>query len=389
MSDDKIKISWDDVQSAPEPSSPPSNPSQPRESWGQVSTVANQASTSGGSARTSLMYRAWFYLGLAGILAGLLAWGLQEAIKTSPRNATELRAQIESVAKDLEKQDPMWARMTEAEQLNRFKETYAGVTRKQSAFWMAIIAAAIAAGLGVVDGLVNRSPAQAARGLALGLMGGAIGGFIAGYLAQWLYASLLPTGTESNGLTAQQVFARAAGWAIAGCLACAPLGLAFMSVKRCVLAALGGLLGGLMGGLLFDLIGTSSATDNGSVSRFVGIVGIGVLSGLFISLAEEVAKSAWLKIEAGRLIGKQFIIYRNPTRLGAAATNEVYLFKDTSIAALHALIERRGRRLWIVDQQSSSGTRVNGKAVREQVLRHDDLIQIGETRLRFGERLQE
>jgi pSer/pThr/pTyr-binding forkhead associated (FHA) protein len=56
---------------------------------------------------------------------------------------------------------------------------------------------------------------------------------------------------------------------------------------------------------------------------------------------------------------------------------------------LHALIERRGRRLWLVDQQSSSGTRVNGKAVREQVLRHDDLIQIGETRLRFGERHQE
>jgi len=115
-------------------------------------------------------------------------------------------------------------------------------------------------------------------------------------------------------------------------------------------------------------------------------VSIGLFSGLLISLAEQIAKSAWVKIEAGRLVGKQFIIYKNPTRIGALPENEIYLFKDTTISPQHALIEQRAGGRFLKNVGAPNATRINGQIVNDQKLRNGDAIQIGETVLRYGER---
>ena len=347
MSDDeRIRISWDDLQDVPAdrgPSPPPLG--QSSESWGYV---APQPSVSRSSASGNLTNKAWFYLGVAGLLAGLVAWAGQELI----------------IARDVQFQSRVQVQI-------------------RMGFWFAFVGAVLAAGIGSAEGVVSRSGTQIARGVCLGLPVGAVGGFVAGFLAQGVYSELLSNGSGDID-TATVIFARSVAWALCGGVAAASFGATYLSGKRALLGLIGGLVGGLIGGVLFDVVAISTTSD--VISRFIGIVSIGAISGLVISIAEEVAKTAWVSIEAGRLVGKQFVIYKNPTRIGALPSNEIYLFKDTSVAPVHATIEQRAGAYFVVDQGSHTGVVVNGRAVREQRLRDGDQVQIGETLLRYGEK---
>lgn len=384
MSDDRIKISWDDIQAVPE--RPPVNeppPSAGRETWGHVGTSVG--GISGNQLHAGPIFnRAWFYLGVAGFLSGLLAWGVSEVVNPELHRQEATPAHVRQIEQQAAERTPNWKRLTPMEQVAVAMAMYASHVRLETGYWFAFIGAILAAGLGMAEGVVSRSGYQTLRGGALGLAAGALGGFLAGYFAQWLYASLQASQIPAPGISATQVLARSVGWALAGAMVGATFGLPHLSAKRAFLGIIGGLAGGLLGGMLFDFI--AQASNAGTVSRCIGISAIGCASGLLISVAEQVAKSAWLQIEAGRLIGKQFILYRNPTRIGAATSNEVYLFKDPSVAPEHARIERRGSRYFLIDNGSATGTRVNRAIIRDHQLRNGDAVQIGETILRYGER---
>ena len=62
------------------------------------------------------------------------------------------------------------------------------------------------------------------------------------------------------------------------------------------------------------------------------------MSGLFVGLVESLTKDAWLLMIVGPLKGKQFIVYKNPTRIGSSPKCEIYLFKDPAIDPFHATI---------------------------------------------------
>jgi hypothetical protein len=76
------------------------------------------------------------------------------------------------------------------------------------------------------------------------------------------------------------------------------------------------------------------------------------------------------------LDGQPYAILSSPTRVGRQADNDIVL-DDRRVSRHHAeMIERGGR--WVVrDRDSTNGTSVNGKVVKEAVLKPGDRISFG------------
>jgi hypothetical protein len=135
---------------------------------------------------------------------------------------------------------------------------------------------------------------------------------------------------------------------------------------------------------VFDPV--ASLTDNGVVSRLVAIAAIGLITGLGTGLIEMAAKSGWLRVLAGLIAGKQFVVYKNPTYIGSSPQCEVYLFKDVQIGPRHAAIHAVPGGYEIQDLGFPAGTFVNGRPVARTRLRNNDQIQIGGTTFQFQEK---
>jgi hypothetical protein len=81
--------------------------------------------------------------------------------------------------------------------------------------------------------------------------------------------------------------------------------------------------------------------------------------------------------------GQQRPIDQPRLRLGRYPNNEVVLDHST-VSAYHAeIVQRPDGRHEIVDRESRNGTRVNGALVRNQVLRHNDLVTLGAASLHY------
>lgn len=70
------------------------------------------------------------------------------------------------------------------------------------------------------------------------------------------------------------------------------------------------------------------------------------------------------------------------TRIGRDANNAVVL-DSVKVSRSHAEIDATRGAAVLVDLSSSNGTRVNGRKVRWQALKHRDLIALGDVELRF------
>src|SRR5581483_11491823 len=140
-------------------------------------------------------------------------------------------------------------------------------------------------------------------------------------------------------------------------------------------------VGGLVGGVLFDPIGSLSQT--GLVSRLLGFSVLGLAIGLFIGLVQELTKTAWLVVEAGRLRGRQFRLDANTITVGRAEENAVGLFGDQTVAPRHAVIEHRGQHYTVRNLAVQAGVFVNGARVESSELHDGDRVQIGGYELRF------
>lgn len=81
-------------------------------------------------------------------------------------------------------------------------------------------------------------------------------------------------------------------------------------------------------------------------------------------------------------IPKQITLQAGRTRIGRHANNTVVL-DSVKVSRSHAEIDATQGAAVLVDLGSSNGTRVNGCKVRWQVLKHRDLIALGDVALRF------
>jgi hypothetical protein len=268
-----------------------------------------------------------------------------------------------------------------------------------------IIAGLGALFVGCVEGLAGRNWTRAAIGGVIGLGIGFGGAFVLNFVAGILYSVtvllVMKVGDPPHG---QQYFTaddcNKIGylvWMVGRAVAWAPMGIAvglgpaihMRSKKLAFNGIVGGLLGAFLGGLLFNPLASIFPGDDAWISRGFGFTAIGLGAGVMIGLVENLAKTAWLYVQAGALAGKQFIIYKNPTVLGSSPKCEIYLFKDEAIEPKHAAIHVFGNRHEIEDLDTPAGTFVNGKKVTRQPLKSGDRIYVGETVLDFSERESE
>jgi hypothetical protein len=153
---------------------------------------------------------------------------------------------------------------------------------------------------------------------------------------------------------------------------------------------IGGVLGGLGGGLVVELLKMEWVQNTLRLPRSsvaLGLVILGVSIGLLIGLAQVILKEAWVKIEKGFRAGREMMLSRADTTIGRAESCDIGLFGDPGVERIHARIVKQGSRFLLADAGSAAGTFLNDERVTETVpLRSGDLIRIGGSVLRFGER---
>jgi len=82
--------------------------------------------------------------------------------------------------------------------------------------------------------------------------------------------------------------------------------------------------------------------------------------------------------------GTVFFLPDVPTVLGRSAECQIQI-ADPWVSSMHALFERRGEALWLVDLDSRNGTWVNGARVdRPTRLQAGDTLQLGDTVLQLA-----
>ena len=119
----------------------------------------------------------------------------------------------------------------------------------------------------------------------------------------------------------------------------------------------------------------------------IGMVILGVCIGLLIGLAQVVLKEAWLKVESGFRAGREVMLTKDETTIGRAESCDLGLFGDNTVERLHARIERKDNQYVLADVETAGGTFLNDKPVRKSTpLRDGDVIRVGNSVLRFGER---
>jgi pSer/pThr/pTyr-binding forkhead associated (FHA) protein len=210
------------------------------------------------------------------------------------------------------------------------------------------------------------------------------------YYSNVVFTMILTAGGWSANQAGSEIYlriARVIGWVLMGSICGAGVGLASGSLKdlmgslrNVVKGAVGGWVGGFAGGVAFDIIG---ANASGLYSRLFGLCALGLAVGLMIGLVQELTKSAWLNVEAGRLRGRSFNIDRAVATLGRAEENVVGLFGDPGVQPRHAVIERRGNAYVLKNLAVQQGVFINGNRIETAELNEGDRIKISDYELSF------
>ncbi len=247
-----------------------------------------------------------------------------------------------------------------------------------------ILGLLVAGSVGAMDALLNSAGNQRlvrvlicmGIGMVGGLFGALFGQLLVG-LSHWLLVL---------------------GWMLTGAMIGASIG-AFdlyrasqageatsMALKKVINGVIGGVGGGLLGGLLFAVI----SHGMGSLARSslaIGLVVLGALIGLMIGLAQVFLKEAWIKIEAGFRTGREVMLGKEVTTIGRSESCDIGLFRDNTIEKTHALISLKDNRYVLSDVDTPAGTYLNDRKIsRPEELKNGDLIRVGSSYLRFGER---
>jgi|694.fasta_scaffold01521_23 MFS family permease len=270
-----------------------------------------------------------------------------------------------------------------------------GVTSEllQSVIDGALVGALISFAVGVLDTVWSTGKSDIKRLVIrslgagfVGLFGGILGGV---------------TGSVIVRITGVQFFVLI-GWTISGLLIGLSLGLFDLVFALATKSPaphdnkiknglMGGALGGFLGGaffLFFKLsLGAIFGRENLLSASGLGFVALGAAVGFFIGLAQVVLKEAWVRVEAGKRVGKELILSKPETFFGRAETCDIGLFGDNSIEKIHAKLLMQKNRYLIADAGSASGTFLNDQKVTKPTeLKAGDLIRLGSYLLRFNEK---
>ena len=79
---------------------------------------------------------------------------------------------------------------------------------------------------------------------------------------------------------------------------------------------------------------------------------------------------------------KEVQITKDKTTIGRRPYNDI-LIDNLAVSGEHAVLQMVGADVFIEDLNSTNGTYINGKAIKKQLLQHNDTVEIGKYKIRY------
>src|ERR1700709_2382897 len=89
-----------------------------------------------------------------------------------------------------------------------------------------------------------------------------------------------------------------------------------------------------------------------------------------------------LVVSLDGVVIKEVRITKDTTTLGRSPYNDIVI-DNLAGSGEHAVLQMVGADVMIEDLNSTNGTYINGKAVKKQLLSHNDTVEIGKYKIKF------
>ncbi|MCE2908563.1 MAG: FHA domain-containing protein [Burkholderiaceae bacterium] len=89
-----------------------------------------------------------------------------------------------------------------------------------------------------------------------------------------------------------------------------------------------------------------------------------------------------LVVSLDGVVIKEVQISKDKTTLGRRPYNDIVI-DNLAVSGEHAVLQMVGADVFIEDLNSTNGTYINGKAVKKQLLTHNDTVEIGKYKIKF------
>jgi len=89
-----------------------------------------------------------------------------------------------------------------------------------------------------------------------------------------------------------------------------------------------------------------------------------------------------LVVSLDGVVIKEVQITKDKTTLGRRPYNDIVI-DNLAVSGEHAVLQMTGNEVYLEDLNSTNGTYINGKAVKKQLLTHNDTVEIGKYKIKF------
>ena len=89
-----------------------------------------------------------------------------------------------------------------------------------------------------------------------------------------------------------------------------------------------------------------------------------------------------LVVSLDGVVIKEVQITKDKTTLGRRPYNDIVI-DNLAVSGEHAVLQMVGSDVFIEDLNSTNGTYINGKAVKKQLLAHNDTVEVGKYKIKY------
>ena len=89
-----------------------------------------------------------------------------------------------------------------------------------------------------------------------------------------------------------------------------------------------------------------------------------------------------LVVSLDGVVIKEVQVTKDKTTLGRRPYNDIVI-DNLAVSGEHAVLQMVGSDVFIEDLNSTNGTYINGKAIKKQLLAHNDTVEIGKYKIKF------
>ena len=89
-----------------------------------------------------------------------------------------------------------------------------------------------------------------------------------------------------------------------------------------------------------------------------------------------------LVVSLDGVVIKDVQITKDKTTLGRRPYNDIVI-DNLAVSGEHAVLQMAGNDVFIEDLNSTNGTYINGKAIKKQLLAHNDTVEIGKYKIKY------